>query len=233
MKKIIAFLLLSFFILLSGCAANTLSQKPIVPKTYNGWITVKFNNEVEFQMPPTLEIQSDIYKNRLKELNPRLYELSYPEGRNWIILQQKGLNDRTKEAFNHFVRVFVYIIDSKDEYPAFGKPLGFSNTDLRDFENIIVQGEKAKSQENGIPIQVLGVTTPAHVVNINGAEFVHMAYDTKSGNNPVANRELYVCLNKKKMYKISMMIRSTERGLWTSGNNDVRNLVQTFKLIKY
>ncbi|MBR6297272.1 MAG: hypothetical protein IKR40_12425, partial [Treponema sp.] len=47
----------------------------------------------------TLEIQSDKYKNRLKELNPRLYELSYPEGRNWIILQQKGLNDRTKEAF--------------------------------------------------------------------------------------------------------------------------------------
>ena len=49
-----------------------------------------------------------------------------------------------KRAFNHFVRVFVYIIDSKDEYPAFGKPLGFTNTDLRDLENIIVQGEKTK-----------------------------------------------------------------------------------------
>ena len=232
MKSLFTCLLMLFLIILPGCSTNSQTSKTIIPKTYDGWTTVKFNNEVEFQMPPTLEIQSDKYKNRLKEINPRLYELSYPEGHNWIVLQQKGLNDRVKEAFNHYVRVFVYIIDSKEELPAFGKPVGFTKADLKDFEDIIINEQKSERQLNGKPMQFLGVTTAAHIVKINDAEFIHMAFDTRNDNKPVANRELYFCFDKKKIYKISLMIRSTEQDLWARGNNDIRNIVQTFKLIK-
>ena len=76
--------------------------------TYNGWTTIKLENEIEFQIPPTLEVQSLDYK--LKLVGTPFEHIAFSNGYDKFIAQQKGLNDSVPEAFRHYVRVCVILM---------------------------------------------------------------------------------------------------------------------------
>ena len=187
--------------------------------TYNGWTTIKLENEIEFQIPPTLEVQSLDYK--LKLVGTPFEHIAYSDGYDKFIAQQKGLNDSVPEAFRHYVRVFVYLRDIDEDMPAFGENPDFSYDDLREFEQLIVSNDPA----------ALGIVSPAGIVNINGNYCINLKYLSQSVNNPPAIRDKYYFFNGRRSYEVSLMIRTTEYDLWTGGSNDVRNIVKTLKLV--
>ena len=211
----------TFFFLLSIMFLAHFSVDTVYAKTYNGWYTVKMGNEIEFQLPPTLELQSKEYEQIIKDASPLGYLIAYPPGMNRIIAQQKGLNDKILEAFNHYIRVFVYINDTDIQFPLFGQPLDFTKAELEELDELISKGP-----------YFVGISTPACITEVDGIPCVHMVYNTQYPNKPVAINDVYFFYNGYKFYKINMMIRSTEYALWTSGSNDVRNIVNTLSLIR-
>lgn len=233
MKKLIAFVLICFTILCFGCNKT----KVIKAKTFDGWTTVKMNNEIEFQIPPTMEIENDKYASIGKKAEPGLYKLIHVPDGNIITAQQLGLNSMSKEAFKHYVRAIMVIIDSPEELPAFGEPLKFTNEELKELEDEFRQdfyayAEKFKAadrQHRGFFL--VGVTSPYKVVKINGVDCLHFSYTTQLGDNPFVSNDIYLFMNKKKAYKLSIMIRTTENHLWTAKGMNVLDIPQTVQLI--
>lgn len=218
---------------------GTVVKNPVknvqVAKTYDRWTTVKMNDEIEFQIPPNLEIQEASYKNVVKKADPRGFSVLNAPDRKRMVAQQKGLNDFSKEALSHYVRAVMEIVECPDEFPKFGEPLNITQKEAEEFGNTIVR----KGQEFPMTIggktetvKVVSITTPARVMNVNGVECIFLAYDSKLGSRPIVKNDVYFFFNKRKIYRLMTMIRSTEYNLWTNGETDIRNIVQTIKLIK-
>ena len=239
MKNTFIVLLLTLLVLLVGCGGangqKTSANNIQTAKSYDRWTTVKMNDEIEFQIPPNLEIQEDRYTDIAKKADPNGYNILHAPGRKRMVAQQKGLNDLSKEALSHYVRSVIEIFEYPDDFPKFGEPLNFSKKDVEEFGNSAAQVGREIPMTSGGKTEILkivSVTTPAKIVRVNGVECIFLAYDSKLGNRPIVNNEIYFFFNKRKIYRIMTMIRSTEYNLWTTGNTDVRNIVQTLKLIE-
>ena len=237
MKNAFKVLFIVLLVLLVGCT-DTNSQKAganniTTAKSYDRWMTVKMNDEIEFQIPPNLEIQNDNYKNMVKKVDPHGFNILNAPGRKRMVVQQKGLNYFSKEALSHYVRAVLEIFEFPDEFPKFGEPLNLSNKEVEEFGNMVVQEGREIPLTSGGKTEIMkitAVTTPARVVRVNGVECIFVAYDSKLGNRPVVKNDVYFFFNRRKIYRLMTMIRSTEFSLWTGGNTDIRNIVRTIKL---
>ena len=219
----------------SQTSYNTTNNKSTqATNSYDKWMTIKMNDEIEFQIPPNLEIQGGRYKDMWKNNDSKgFYMLNIP-GHKRIVAQQKGLNDLSQEAFSHYVRAIMEIYEFKEELPRFGERLNFSKKEVEEFgKTVAYAGQESTRTVNGKTqkITVTAITTPAKVISVNGNECIFMAYDSKLDNNPLVENNIYFFFNKNKMYKFTTMIRTTEYNLWTTGNTDVRNIVKTIKLV--
>ena len=224
-----------YYVCFSKPEAKAIIEKA---KTFDGWTTIKMNNEIEFQIPPNLEIQDAKYKSLAKTANPNLYALSILNGDNEIVVQQKGLNSLNKEAFKHFVRAIIDIKDSLEELPAYGDSLILTDKELKDFtekyinETHYIEKAFVEAEAKHRSYKLLTVNSPFKVTKVNGVDCLYIAYDSQFSNEPIFKCEKYIFYNRKKVYTLTTMVRSTEYELWTTGNTDVRNIVKTFHLIK-
>ena len=246
MKYLYTTLFLMLFVLLVGCGntnsqknfTNNTATKTVTPKVQTGksfdrWMTVKMNNEIEFQIPPNLEIQDKSYTDLVKKNDPHNYNILNAPDRKRMVAQQKGLNDLSKESLSHYVRAVVEIFEYPDEFPKFGEPLNFTKREIEEFGNAVAQEGREIPVTNGGKkeiLKVVSVSNPAKIVRINGVDCILVSYDSKMGNRPIVKNDVYYFFNKHKIYRLMTMIRSTEYNLWTSGNTDIRNIVQTVKL---
>lgn len=200
---------------------------------FNGWTTLIIPGEVEFQIPPTMEAQSESYKALMKMYTPNIYKGSYPEGSVKLMAQQKGLSDGVDDAKKHFVRATVQVITDNSEplMPEFGKPLGLTSEDLTILEEEFLQGIKKVLNSNPT-MRFLGVTQHAEVVYIDGNEAVHFSYNSQNEGYPPVYNDIYLLFNRNKTYRVSTMVRSTEYGYWTQSGADVRDIVRTLHPLK-
>ena len=58
-----SFFLFSVLLTILSPIYLTANAKAQYAVTYNGWTTIKMSDKVEFQIPPTMEIQSDKYRS--------------------------------------------------------------------------------------------------------------------------------------------------------------------------
>ncbi len=194
--------------------------------TYEGWSPVIIPKEVALQIPPTVEVQSENYKNKLKEVAPEVYEKMYKNNPLKLYIQQKGLNDNNREAFDKYVRIIVEVIheDGRD-FPKWGEPFSLTQDELNRFENVYLNSATNRMSSGGVKLMK---KKNSSIDKINGSSCIHFSYDTQSNDNPVVYNDVYIFFNKDKVYKIQTIIRSTEYDTWTSGKNDVRKIVNTF-----
>ena len=83
----------------------------------------------------------------------------------------------------------------------------------------------------GCPPPFIKEAKGSHITDIDGKQAVRITYATQFPGYPVAINDEYYFYNGHKIYRVRIMIRSTEYQLWTEGNNDIRNIVKTLKLI--
>ena len=100
-KRLVFFLVTTMIFTMSVCFADAMR--------FNGWTTLIIPGELEFQIPPTMEVQGEAYKELMKLYSPETYRSSYPEGSIKLMAQQKGLTDGLYGAKDHFVRVTVQV----------------------------------------------------------------------------------------------------------------------------
>ena len=228
MKRCV-FILITITILLisSACFAEAMR--------FNGWTTLIIPGEVEFQIPPTMEVQGESMKALMKLYSPETYRGSYPEGSVKLMAQQKGLTDNNYIAKNYFVRATVQVAtdDSEPPFPSFGEPIGLSSDELAAFDEALIDGIKATMN---LPTmrntRFLGVTNHAEIVHVDGKEAVHFAYNTQNEGYPPLYNDVYLFYNRNKIYRVSTMIRSTEYEYWTQPGADVRDIVRTLRPLK-
>ena len=228
-KRLVFFLVTTMIFTMSVCFADAMR--------FNGWTTLIIPGELEFQIPPTMEVQGESYKELMKLYSPETYRGSYPEGSIKLMAQQKGLTDGLYGAKDHFVRVTVQVLtdDNEPQMPEFGKPLGLTANDLAVYEEIVINELKNKFKSInalGRKIQFLGVTKHAEIVYIDGKEALHYAFNSQIDGYPIVYNDEYYFFNRNKTYRIKKKIRSTEYAYWTQSGADVRNVVRTLQPLK-
>ena len=229
MRKRLIILLATITILFitSICFANALR--------FNGWTTLIIPGEVEFQIPPTMEVQGESYKALMKMYSPETYRGSYPKGSVKLMAQQKGLTDASHIAKNYFVRATVQVTtdDSEPLFPKFGEPLGFSPEDMALLDDALIKGlNVGLNSPSTRNMRILGITQHAEIVRIDGKEAVHFAYNSQNEGYPPVYNDIYMFYNRNKVYRVSTMIRSTEYAYWTQPRADVRNIVRTLQPLR-
>ncbi len=213
-------------------ASNTEAKDRIPPisngtskafaETYDGWITVKAGEELEFQIPPTMEVQSEAYQKAHDSPEFRKSVNANCELR--MVAQQKGLNDNIKEAYSHYVRAVLKIIPMPEYVHKWGEKIEATNQELKEFNDLIVS-----SAYDDDTIKLVGISQPTRISHVNNIPCLYTRYETQYNNNPFVINEIYHFFNGKKCYTFLTMIRSTEYEHWTSGKNDVRAIVKTIR----
>ncbi len=201
-------------------------------KTYSGWTTIKVEGEIEFQIPPTMELESRDYQVIEQKNAKNLYNIDFQnlvtDGGEIlrIVAHQKGLNEHEENAKKQYVRAIVKIQkESEDAYPKWGDNISVSTKDLKYIEEGLINGAIQHIQG----IKLVGISQHLKVVKVNGISCLHGKYETQMGSRPIVNNDVYMFWNTNRMYIVQTLIRSTEYKYWTAQDVDVRNIVNTFK----
>ena len=190
-------------------------------RKYDNWTTVKLSPKISFQIPPTMEIQSDVYKSKESELIRMVNPYNLPR----IVAQQKGLNNMEKEAFSHYARAVLKIVPLTEYTFSWGDKLTLSAEDLSDIEAVCLDGTDTGA------IKLVAITQHAKVVDLNEGQCVNIKYHTKYQDYPIAYNDCYYIFNGDELYVFLTMIRSTEYDYWTSTGRDMRNIVYTIDIL--
>ena len=190
-------------------------------KTYDGWITVKAGDELELQIPPTMELQSEDYQKNMTPISSVKETGSKVDFR--IVAQQKGLNDNVEEAYSHYVRAVLKIISLPTQTFKWGERIEATKQELKEINDSLI------SSSYGNLIKLVSVSQTTQISDVNNIPCLYTRYETQYENNPIVINEIYLFFNGRKCYSFLTMIRSTEYEYWTSGKNDVRAIVKTIR----
>ena len=218
--------------------ANTMSNNQakandIQAKTYNGWTTVKVDGGIEFQIPPTMEIQSEGYLNVIKEIAPNYYQIHQIQTEDGklqrIVAQQKGLNNFEEQARNQYVRAILkFTRESQTIFPQWGEDLNQYMTihDLKELDKSFYNMELPEPN-----MKFVKLVQNSKIIQVNDISCINAKYETQLGDNPVVINDIYIFFNENRRYIFLTMIRSTEYEYWTAKDVNVQNIIKTIKKI--
>lgn len=224
MRKKILLAILCCLIVLAGCGSTPATSRTI--RSYDGWIVVKVGETATFQMPPTLEVQSDAYRQRTGNLGIKVNNEN-------IICQQKGLNEQGPGPANkrNYARVLFTTFPMEPAGPVYGQKLGLSAKEIKDFEALLRQSI-VKNESNGLGNQMKFLRwEPLKVETINGIECLHIAYERQLQNNPVVRVDNYKFFNKDKIHNLTISSRISEKNIWHVPGHDIGDIVNTLQII--
>ncbi|MBP5199210.1 MAG: hypothetical protein J6Z82_00975 [Schwartzia sp.] len=230
-------------IMLIGCGSNTQtsSQSNVMSndsvktnesqaKTYDGWTTVKVDGGIEFQIPPTMEIQSEGYQNIIKQIKPNYYQIQTEDGKlQRIVAQQKGLNNYEEQARKRYVRAILKFTKSPQKaFPQWGEDLQQYMTadDLKSLDESFYSMELPEPN-----MKFVKLVQNSKIIQVNDISCINTKYETQLGDNPVVINDMYIFFNENRRYIFLTMIRSTEYEYWTAKDVNVQNIIKTIKII--
>jgi len=235
-------MMFTFCLLTTGCSFLSGEKKtvaaPPIP-TYPGWTTVNLKDVGTMQIPPTLEVQTTEYLNKLAELYKdkpdKLTELrkntTLALSFNRVICQPKGINDSGKEPTKEAksATVIFSIIQTKDRVPTYGQPIGLNEAQIKEFGQITQESIMKNNTFLGNNMKFLK-WVPMKSEIINGAECLHIAYERQVGNEPSEYVDRYIFFDKDKLYTLELSSRTTEKDYWHAKDKDITNIVNTLNI---
>lgn len=125
---------------------------PQIGYTQEDWETIELSNLVEIKMPPSMEFQSDEYKNFAEYLLG-----NHQEAPNKIVLQQKGLNEGITPEFDTYARI-ILTAEPFNDTPNLDD-IHFTRQELdqlsNDFKNEVNQNLLAVKLSQDYPVKLL------------------------------------------------------------------------------
>ena len=235
-------MLLLACLLLAGCSGKETAPKMQVAN-YKNWVNVKVDNTATFQIPPTMEIQSDIYRKKaleaVKNDQAKFASLQKRQAIQTkignIVCQQKGLNEQGPAQIDKqkYARVIFKTLPlgGSEKVPTYGQPLGLSAKQIKEYgeitKNGIIEGEKAMGRNakffNWMPMK-------SEI--INGVECLHIAYERQIDSQPAVKFDVYSFFNKDRVHTLSIAYRLTEQEFWHAKDNDLNNIINTLQITK-
>lgn len=189
---------------------------------YEGWQDVDIPGRFSFQIPPTMELQSELNKEFQDSLiGPLLSDA--------IMVQQKGLNERESKAFDTFARIIIYP-DAQSEVP--GLKLGsnlrtfFTQKDLDALSNILRKEFEISAPQNPLGDVIKIVSWGGtNIADVNNYTCLLTTFMRTVNDNPPAKVYAYTIYNSEKIHTITVSYRITDSDKW---EGDLEKVINTF-----
>lgn len=205
--------------------------------TYNGWTTVKIESDVEFQIPPTLELRTNDFQNLLDdnslEIAKDVYKFTNKNLVKQIVAQPKGANNLEPSALEHFASVKFRIEKFSNTLPKWGDDVKFTSKYLAksDKERIeqIYSYYKTIPEFKSFNVYVI---KPSRILAISGTKCIYGQMGMKWEGQEELVLDSYLFFNGDRIYTFTISIASNDYEYWTTNDNNLRNIVNTVKPCK-
>lgn len=192
--------------------------------TLENWKRIYIEGIGTLDIPPTMEVQSGIYKEIIDPLKPELMRsMGMESNTNYdIIIQQKGLNDLESSGFQRYARVMLNTEIGKtgDFDTLYFNINEYTTADVRElndlFRSITVSGFAGSGLKlvNWFPLKL---------EEINGMSCIHISYTRQLNNNPTVLVSIYKFQNVDRMFTLTLSYRQNESDYWSSDFNIILN----------
>lgn len=229
-------------LLLAGCGGKT-SEPKMQVASYPGWINVKVDETAIFQIPPTMEIQSDGYRKKVvdaaKDDPVKLRRVQKQQNlgtrKGNSVCQQIGLNDAgpgPAEQKNYARVKFVTMpLEGKGSVPTYGQPLGLNPSQINEYGEITKNGLMESERAVNPNVKFLK-WEPMQSVIINGVECLHIAYEEQKGDYPVLQVDVYNFFNKDRVHTLTISYRVKDAEMWHAQGKNINDIVNTLQITK-
>ena len=173
-----------------------------------GWEKIYLKNIGHIDMPPTMQVQSGKYKVLVDEfLNIYGYDVAQ------LVIQQKGLNEFGKDAFEKYARIIIETeVGKQGDFEKLNFDINsISSSDLSEMD---------KTFKPGI-IQSIAVTGsklvdwfPTTIEKLNGYSLMHVSYKRQLNDRPIVMVNMYLFMNNDRKFTVTMSYRISEENYW-------------------
>ena len=204
MKKFV-FVILYFVVLQCG-----FSQSFPLPNLQGGWERIVIENFGSFDIPPTMELQGGSYLKTKKALESIL---KMNQSTFQIIVQQKGLNDRTSEGYSRYARVmFKTETGSRDTELIIDFDVKqFTPSEISGLNDMYKGAMQIQSASTGLKLLEW---YPLKIEIINGMSCIHTSYIRQLSNNEPVIVHQYSFFNYDYDHTFILSYRQNEKDYW-------------------
>jgi hypothetical protein len=192
---------------------------------FGDWKRIYIDGIGTIDIPPTMEIQSGIYKEIIDPLKPEIMKsmgiLSNPNYN--IIIQQKGLNDLERSGFQRYARVMINT-DMGDFDTLYFNISEYTSADIIELNNIFQSSTRSSIAGTGLK---LVNWFPLKLETINNMSCIHISYTRQLSNNPTVLVNIYKFQNVDKMYTLTLSYRLNEEEYW---KDDFEIILNSFRI---
>jgi len=191
------------------------------------WHTIQIKDLGLIAIPNTLEVREDgstidIVNKGSKAI---IYELSNITERNSesnLVIQQKGLNEASKESFSSYARIMINIYNLEEgSFPKRYEKLNLSDDDLEEIKNKSLESLNEAASLWNVEFR----ETTIEDVQVNRMNAVKVTFVRSLSGNPEVYREQYTFLNSNQMVEIILSYRINESEMW---KEDFSKIINTF-----
>ena len=195
----------------SGCSDTIILEKD--------WEIIYIKNIARFHIPPSMEIQTGIYKEYVDMMkNIRGFDTTP------IIVQNKGLNDLQSGGFEKYSRVILEYIDHIPQ--ELEQPL--QNRKYITKENLSALNKKYENdfrESFKYTSSKIVEWHPLEYKTVNNYNCYKISYTRQYSNKPYVLVNIYYFLREKDMISLTLSYRINETNIW---RNDFDKILSSF-----
>ncbi|MFM2194685.1 MAG: hypothetical protein RL092_285 [Bacteroidota bacterium] len=216
-------LLMITSLLFSDYACSQNVQKPV----QKDWTRVYVKDVGHFDIPPTMEIQKGLFKKFVE---------NYREVNGYdtlqLTVQQRGVNDFTKESQETFARIdFETAIDAEGDNPSSNFDMFSLGQDILTDMGTQIDELYKDAIKNSPEYKKIGMKLiewyPMKFETINGMLCYHMSWKRQFSNNPYVMVNMYIFPNNDREHTITMSYRIEDAEIWKA---DFEKVLDSFRI---
>ncbi len=184
------------------------------------WERVYVKDVGYFEMPPTMEVQSGLYKVFIDDLKETM---GY--NTNHVVVQQKGLNELERDGFQKYGRV---ILETQ-----IGKAGDFEKLDFDINQYLATEATTNISFKQNVIQSFVGTGLklvewfPAHYEKVNDYSTIHVKYRRQLKDQPVVLVNMYLFGNYNRQHTLTLSYRENEASFWEL---DFQRVLKSFRV---
>jgi len=182
-------------------------------KIEDGWVRLRIEDIGSIDYPADfLELQSEDYRDVVKETSPNLAALVFRLGKSDFTLQQVGLNELKPSALNEYRRVIFRTdyMNPGEEVLRADEKYTMSQEELAEFKDELIDQllqEYAKLNSTGLGNNKLIDSGSLEIMEINGMFPLVHTYKRQLNDNPVILVKSYTFWDYDKIHSLSFSYR--------------------------
>jgi hypothetical protein len=191
------------------------------------WQIIEITDLGLISIPKTLEVREDgstvdVVSTATKAVIYKLSNITEPNAESNLVIQQKGLNEASRESFSSYARVMINIHNLEEgSFPKRYEKFNLSDDDLEEIKD---QSMETLNQASAI-LDVEIRDTTIEEVQINRMSAIRFTLIRSLKGNPEVYLEQYKFFNDNQMVEIILSYRINESEKWAE---DFSKIINTF-----